>query len=895
MPSIKLSLRVLAISCLFLLTACITSVDTADITGYFLDPDATIQTNAGDLHDTIYIKVLVQFSYNPNFFEDDPPHLQDRIAVSFTITDDAGASDTFSGPFDTTEFADGFYNIVAHAVATGFFDTGAADSSQYSVYLANGIDYPNKKKKGDPHGDDPTNCAQAPNNYPQTAKRSTSGVTSPKLSGQFGADPVNVVTGALYMQEEDDAFPAPGSIIQLTRYYNSRSRDSRSFGRGWSFIYDRRLTVDGRQAIVEEDGQGSQFAFNPNEDGSYRAPHGVKADVDVSAACQVTITRGRCAFYRYDKPSGLNASCADTGGRLVAIGNCAGNQTSFFYQSDGTLARLQDPVGRQVVFVGSNGLITRATLPDGEIYTYTYDHNGNVIGVTDATGGAETYTFDELNRLTAATVPTYRLKGKTPRLTGTSTISWGFDPAGNRTSETVDGATTFASYDDANELIASGTTTFAYDASGNMVGRVSGKDELRLNYSVDGQILRATALTSGKVTGDESYQYDPFGSRTVRTSAHGTSFFEFEGVHAKAQYESGGSGATTRYVQDHAGQALVQFDPAKKGSEQYLYQDRVGSVVAIANGSARVTDRFQFDPFGRLVGGNSGSTGLLYAGFQQDDTTGLLYGVLRHYDPISGRWASRDPLGTIDGSNLYAYAGNNPITFVDREGAFLNLIVGGAVSVGIEYLIARASNRPFTTAQAARAFALGAVTSGIGALANLGNLARTAALVGGIAATNTAFDLAALSPCSRSIAAAGNLFGANLVGAAFNTLLGKGIAMLPRAIGNNLKGKAFEDLLADFVRSKGMQVAQQQIRQTPFGDRIIDILAKTKEGFEFALETKAGGSRYTFSQRAKDLYLFMNNRLPTWVAREVRLPLGIQVNFEWGPAKLVAWATGLRR
>jgi len=42
----------------------------------------------------------------------------------------------------------------------------------------------------------------------------------------------------------------------------------------------------------------------------------------------------------------------------------------------------------------------------------------------------------------------------------------------------------------------------------------------------------------------------------------------------------------------------------------------------------------------------------------------------RYYNPSTGRWLSRDPLGELGGINLYGYVGNNPVSFVDPYGLF---------------------------------------------------------------------------------------------------------------------------------------------------------------------------------------------------------------------------------
>jgi RHS repeat-associated protein len=47
-----------------------------------------------------------------------------------------------------------------------------------------------------------------------------------------------------------------------------------------------------------------------------------------------------------------------------------------------------------------------------------------------------------------------------------------------------------------------------------------------------------------------------------------------------------------------------------------------------------------------------------------DPETGLLCLGQRYYDPGTGRFLNRDPIGYAGGINLYGYAGDNPINDV---------------------------------------------------------------------------------------------------------------------------------------------------------------------------------------------------------------------------------------
>jgi len=53
--------------------------------------------------------------------------------------------------------------------------------------------------------------------------------------------------------------------------------------------------------------------------------------------------------------------------------------------------------------------------------------------------------------------------------------------------------------------------------------------------------------------------------------------------------------------------------------------------------------------------------------------SGLYYFRNRQYDPVHGRFLSRDPIGYADSMNLYSFVNNNPVCYIDPMGLAANL------------------------------------------------------------------------------------------------------------------------------------------------------------------------------------------------------------------------------
>jgi RHS repeat-associated protein len=75
-----------------------------------------------------------------------------------------------------------------------------------------------------------------------------------------------------------------------------------------------------------------------------------------------------------------------------------------------------------------------------------------------------------------------------------------------------------------------------------------------------------------------------------------------------------------------------------------------------------------YSPFGKLEQSSGPYNPLRFTGHRLDELIGSYDFRSRQYEPIAGRFMQRDPIGMGDGTNLYAYAVNDPLGYVDPSG-----------------------------------------------------------------------------------------------------------------------------------------------------------------------------------------------------------------------------------
>jgi RHS repeat-associated protein len=415
-------------------------------------------------------------------------------------------------------------------------------------------------------------------------------------------------------------------------------------------------------------------------------------------------------------------------GRLAAIdGPLTNDLVAFRYDSRGDVDRVsvngvhedraRDALGRLGSTVNAlgtftygyahltnNQLLTVVNKPNGETTQYAYygankDFRLNAIMNMSAAGlnqGAESYVYDakhenilytfksndpqlhapgvhqlevgshtydlagQLSLFRADVRPSDALATVGPQL---EVFDFRYDKAGNMTSRSSSPGpqpaqtSTFAV--NALNQITSATSpaeTFLYDLNGNRIA------DLQQTYEWD-RLNRLTAVNRG--TGRTELTYDGLGRfvRIVEKNANA--------IVADRRYLWSGDDLVEE--RDATGAAVVKrffHEGFEEGGVKHFYaRDRLGSITSVTNAAQAVLARYSYDPHGvrRIVSGTK-AIDLGFAGYFHHAPSGLYLMRHRAYDPRTGRFLSRDPIGVQGGNNLYAYVGNNPANATDRSG-----------------------------------------------------------------------------------------------------------------------------------------------------------------------------------------------------------------------------------
>jgi RHS repeat-associated protein len=360
----------------------------------------------------------------------------------------------------------------------------------------------------------------------------------------------------------------------------------------------------------------------------------------------------------------------DVVNRITTLTEAApeGNQvTRFFYDIEGRISSIEDPLGNRVSMVwDENNNLTRVTDALSRTTSYTYDAKGNLLSVTDALSNTTRYTYEGIhNRLIGVTdanghATTYEydsqgnLIGETNPLSNSTTYV--YNSHGDLIGRTdANGRTTTYAYDDDGNLVTvtdpfSETTSYSYDTAGNLTGMTN--TQVSVIYSYDAS-NRATNVNYVSHTKPISYTYNGVGNRTSMADPDGgVTTYAYDAASRPISLTNH-LGQTTRYSYDSRGR-LSRKDYHNGTYVLYTY-DRANRLLSVVNkkstGEVISSYTYEYDAVGnrtKMTEADGGVTSYTYDALNQLTKAVYPDGAFQEYDydAIGNRLVLTDTTGT---------------------------------------------------------------------------------------------------------------------------------------------------------------------------------------------------------------------------------------------------------
>lgn len=331
----------------------------------------------------------------------------------------------------------------------------------------------------------------------------------------------------------------------------------------------------------------------------------------------------------------------DRAGRLKSFSH-QGELPTELYRS---YALTRDQASR-ITSISSKTAVNGAALIDG----YTYDESGRL------------QNFNEQSDSQASSVT--------------------LDDSGNRTDNRVIGL--------GNRLLEDSQFRYEYDRGGNVIKRITkvGGAYVKFDWDYRDRLLSIREFNSSDVLQKTiAYNYTSENDLYTKKIYNGSNVLQFDERYAS----SGGERVLIRDATGKVKERLI-YGPSGEApavdqvfaatgaltSTAWSATDHLGSVRDVTDNAGLLLNRLDYDPYGKITSVTNGSGATIsssaraidaaFAGEIFDDDAKLALHGARWYDPSAQVFISEDPIAADE--NLYRYASNDPVNYVDPTGLF---------------------------------------------------------------------------------------------------------------------------------------------------------------------------------------------------------------------------------
>jgi len=269
-------------------------------------------------------------------------------------------------------------------------------------------------------------------------------------------------------------------------------------------------------------------------------------------------------------------------------------------------------------------------------------------------------------------------------------VSYQLDGVGNMSSVVENGTVYTNPVNILNQYTSFKGRPVAHDLAGNRTAYLS------KTAAYDAFNRLVTVHSQGNLVATYKYGADDERLAKVQSGGSGTLFVYAQGDLLEERSLSDGS-LTRQHVHGVDGEELLQVRDFGAGApvDTLILTDARGSTVGMADSQGAVQMRVKYTAYGRPTFCAPDGTVLppaqtpagdlrLFAGAYYDAETGYYYMRRRYYDPLQGRFLSRDPLGTWLASanlgNAYTFAASAPQDVEDPDGLWPKKMHGATTS-----------------------------------------------------------------------------------------------------------------------------------------------------------------------------------------------------------------------
>lgn len=492
---------------------------------------------------------------------------------------------------------------------------------------------------------------------------------------------------------------------------------------------DRTYTYDNVGNILSVDEDGTLRDVSYAYDDIYRIKSETSAGITHEYAYDLSGNRLQTIYDKNGSNERTLTSTYDALNRLSTL--VEGTRTTTYrYDKSGNIREKtlgnSDVIAKTYDKLNRTATITGPGTSGNELYicTNTYDLYGNLARMVETYPGGNLAdrtvinTYDEANRLTQEEITTgavvvatdYTYDNAHNRITKVVTDDGVIDENLIYSHNNLNQITSYYEDDNNNDShdVGEALFSFTYDKNGNRISKDDGSATDTLHYydrenrlievvtgtehTVEiyaGSSASGTPLAIANYTTSQqssyNYLYDYRTRRVLRDES------DASGVATQINYSGGlsiqeltettpGSGTfdnlLVEYIRgsDYGGGVGGILYSLRSSAPSYYHYNGRGDVTAKTNASGTLGYQAAYEAFGKHDNANASSeewgtnVDRQQHSTKEEDPTGLQYFHNRYYDIETGTFITRDPLGFVDGPNVYAYVVQNPWTKFDPHG-----------------------------------------------------------------------------------------------------------------------------------------------------------------------------------------------------------------------------------